>query len=272
MSRRTETEASTPGDPGGTRVIKRAAGLMRLLADKNRHGMRLMDLVRSSGIERSTAHRLLQGLVEEGLAFQDKASKRYFLGMAVYEMGVAVPAMQLRDLCHPYLRRMARKTGDTNFLSVRSGFDGVCVDRNEGGNPVSYVLEAGRRRPLALGSSNLAILAALPPAEVTRICRENLPRLRARFPGYSDRVLGNRIDEARSKGYVLADVVEKLGVRALARCIRDAEGQPIGAVSISALAPQLEGDRLQMLHQLLTRTIADIEEQLRSTPIATSAF
>lgn len=256
----------------GTRVIKRMAALMRLLAAHNRAGMKLMDLCRGAGIERSTAHRLLQSLVEEGLIVQDRLSKRYFLGMAVYEMGVAVPAMQLRDLCHPHLRQMAVQTGDTNFLTVRSGFDGVCLDRNEGANPISYVLEAGRRRPLGVGSSNLAILSNLDADEVGRICRENLPRLLQKFPRYSEAELLRRLALARRHGYVLADVVEKFGIRALAMCIRDHDGKPIAAVSISALGSELEGERMTRMKLLLRSTIDAIEVQLHAAPIAMSAF
>jgi len=240
-------------------VVVRVAALLRLLAANNRTGLRLVDVVRMSELERSTVHRLLQSLVAEGLVYQDQESKRYFLGMAIYEMGVAVPALHLRDVCQPYVMKIARETGDTVFLTVRSGFNGICVDRKEGGMPVAYVQEAGRSRPLTVGAGGLAILSALDESEMARICAENLPRIRESYPNYSKAEIDSRLTAGRSLGYVLADVLEKPGVKALGMCIRDGKKRPIAAISLSALASKWTGRRVEIVLDLLRESISSLE-------------
>src|SRR5690606_19397387 len=100
-------------DRTGTQAIQRCAALLRLITTYNRKGMRLVDLYRSTGLTRPTAHRLLQALVAEEFVRQDERSKRYFLGALSYEMGVAAAApytYDLRDTCYPHLRDVAENT------------------------------------------------------------------------------------------------------------------------------------------------------------------
>ncbi len=117
--------------------MKLSAALLRSVSARNRLGARLIDLCTEVNIERPTAHRILQGLVSEGLIRQDETTKRYFLGSMIYEMGLAAsPRTNMRDLCHAHLQQIAQATGDTVFLTTRTGFDGVCIDRAEGAFPI----------------------------------------------------------------------------------------------------------------------------------------
>lgn len=252
-------------------VVARVAQLLRLLAANNRTGLRLVDILRLSEIERSTAHRLLQSLVAEGLVFQDHESKRYFLGMAMYEMGVAVPALNLRDVCQPYVMSIARDTGDTVFLTVRSGFNGICVDRKEGGAPVAFVQEAGRSRPLTVGAGGLAILSALHEQEVARIRAENLARVRQSYPDYTEQEIDARLSAARELGYVWADVLERPGIKALGMCVRDRQRRPVAAISLSALAAKWTPGRLTTVLELLRETISSLEASMEFASVTSSA-
>jgi DNA-binding IclR family transcriptional regulator len=249
----------------GTQTIQRAATILRLLTANNRTGLRLVDLYQGAELERSTAHRILQGLSAEQLVMQHPVSKRYFLGNAVYEMGLAAaPRFQLRDVCHSHIQALAEKTGDTVFLVVRSGFDGVCVDRIEGSFPVRvFVVEVGRRRPLNVGASNIAIMSTLPDEEVKRICAANQKRVAKAYPNYSEQVLWKRIADARSKGYLINEVLEVPNVRAVAMPICLADGSAaIAAISVSAVATRMVPARAREISALLSQTIGRIKADI----------
>jgi DNA-binding IclR family transcriptional regulator len=253
---------------GGTQTIQRGAALLRLISTNNRTGMRLVDLYRALALERPTAHRLLQGLAGERLVRQDPQSKRYFLGSMIYEMGLAAaPKMPLRDICHPHLHMIAERTEDTVFLTVRSGFDGLCVDRVEGAFPIKvFVLEVGRRRPLNVGGGSLAIMSAMPDAEIERVCKVNGERLRAKFPRYSDSILKERIGLARLAGFALNEVLEVPGVRSIGVPIRDSHGRSIAGVSVATLKERLEPDRVAWIGALIVDAVQDIEAAIASSP------
>jgi DNA-binding IclR family transcriptional regulator len=255
-------------DRTGTQAIQRCAALLRLITTYNRNGMRLVDLYRSTGLTRPTAHRLLQALVAEGFVRQDERSKRYFLGALTYEMGVAAAApytFDLRDTCHPHLREVADRSGDTVFLTIRSGFDGVCIARNEGAFPIKvFVLDVGRRRPLNVGAGALAILSALPDDEIHRIGLANQDRLARDYPRFDMEQMWQRIRQARRQGYLVNDVLEVGAVRSIAVPILDPHGRPLGAISISALQNRLNGESLVEKAQVLKDAVGAIEEKLRA--------
>ncbi|HEX2548115.1 MAG TPA: IclR family transcriptional regulator [Ramlibacter sp.] len=257
-------EEEAPARASGSQVVQRVALLMRLVAAGQRSGLRLADLHRAADLERPTAHRLLQALVAERLLRQDGESRRYFLGPAMYEMGLAAsPQLALRDICHPHLERIAQMTGDTVFLTERSGLDGVCTDRAEGKAPIkAYVLEVGKRRPLVVGGGATAILSAMDDIELDRVCRANLERTLKRFPRYSEAVLRRSIARARARGYVLSKVLELPDVRTVAVPIREPGGAPVAAISVSSVATRMDDERAAEVAASLRRAIDDIEGAL----------
>lgn len=259
-----QKEDAAPARASGSQVVQRVALLMRLVAAGQRSGLRLADLHRAASLERPTAHRLLQALVGERLLRQDGASRRYFLGPAMYEMGLAAsPQLALRDICHPHLQRIAQHTGDTVFLTERSGLDGVCTDRAEGNAPIkAYVLEIGKRRPLTVGGGATAILSAMDDMEVDRICRANLDRTLKRFPRYSELNLRRALARARARGFVLSRVLEIPDVRTVAVPIRDVGGAPVAAISVSTVASRLDDDRAEEIGALVGGAVEAIEAAL----------
>lgn len=255
---------ATTSQPG-TQVIQRVALLLRLLTANHRKGMRLVDLAAASAIERPTVHRLLQGLIAERLVAQEHGSKLYRLGPAMYEMGLAAaPGTPLRDLCHPHLVAIAEETGDTAFLTVPSGFDGVCVDRTEGAYPIKvFVLDVGRRRPLQVGASGLALLSAMHDDEVARIHEANRARLAEHYPNHSEADFRLRLTQARRNGYAVKDVLEVSGVRSVAVPVRDPHGRPVAAISVATLAQRLKPERAAEVAGTIRRAVAQIELRLR---------
>jgi DNA-binding IclR family transcriptional regulator len=239
--------------------------MLRLLAAHNRTGLRLVDLYKGALLERSTAHRILQGLIAEQLVAQHSVSKRYFLGSSVYEMGLAAaPRFQLRDVCHPHIKALAEQTGDTVFLAVRSGFNGVCIDRLEGSFPIRvFVMDVGRPRPLNIGGCNISIMSTLSDEEIERICRVNQERIAEAYPNYSESALWKRIKEVRANGFLVNEIIEAPNARSVAVPIHGPyEGPAIAAISISAVASRMQAPRVSELSVLLREIVKRIETDI----------
>lgn len=249
--------------PSGTQSIQRAALLLREIAARNRQGMRLVDVAQSSGLQRPTVHRMLKCLAAENLVAQDPDTRRYFLGPLVFELGItAGPRFNIQDICRNSLDRIASETGDTVFLTLRSGDDSLCVDRREGAFPIkTFTVDVGSRRPLGVGAGSLAILAALPEEEIEevvgRISRQLQP-----FGKLNANELMSLVKRAHRLGYALNDVRTIAGVTAIGLPIHDASGQPIAAISVSAITARMTSGRQRELVELLKREIRGIERQL----------
>lgn len=262
MNRSTVAEGkSAPG----TQSLQRAIALLRIIAANNRTGSRLVELYRRTGLERPTVHRLLQGMVTEKLVRQDPENKRYHLGVLAYELGLAAaPKVAIRDICLPYLDAVAEFTGDTVFLTVRSGFDGICVARADGSFPIKmFVHDVGRHRPLNVGASGLAIMSALPDDEIDRLCRLNVERTRRKNPRFTEAALRASIDSTRRRGFATNKVMDEPPVHSVGMVIRSPDGTPAAGVSVSTLASRLGHDRLEVVVHCLHDAVTSIEAELR---------
>lgn len=237
MDRRTDP-------PAGAQSIHRTAAVLRALAAHAGPGMRLSDVMKMTGLQRPTAHRMLQALIHEGLARQDEQTRHYRLGPAVFELGLAAaPRFDIRGICGPSLDRLAAATDDTAFLTVRSGYDSVCLDRREGSYPIRVLtVEIGGRRPLGTTAGSLALLCDLDADQCEEVISFNEPRLReyTRLTAEGLRKLARR---GRDLGYALNDNDFTPGITGLGVSLPPAAGRQAIALSVVALSGRLAEPR-----------------------------
>lgn len=260
------TKNSEPAARSGTQSIQRAAALLRELMVSNREGASTSELATRAAIERTTAHRMLRCLVDEGLVSHDPATRRFYLGPLAYEMGLAAAERtDLRAICKPALTRIADETQDTVFLMIRSGDDSVCVERAEGSYPVkTFVVDVGTRRPLGVGAGSLAILSALPTHEAELVLARNAGRVTP----YED-LTASRLEQmmlqARTDGYVAMDVVNLHGVRAVAVPITTPAGRAVAALSVATVQWRMTAPRERVLIDRLHQEAAQLGRLLSRT-------
>jgi DNA-binding IclR family transcriptional regulator len=258
---------STRDDAGrltGTQSIERALTLVREIAAHNRTGSRLLDLASRSGLQRPTVHRMLKCLTQENMVQQDPDSHRYYLGPMVFELGLtAAPRFNLREICHPSMMRIAEATGDTVFLTQRSGLDSVCLERQEGAYPIkTFTLEIGMRRPLGVGTGSLAILSALSEEEVKHVIAANTPRL-AEY-GMTAASLLAQVKRAQKIGFAVREMPSLAGVRSVGQAVHNPSAVPFAALSVSAIASRMNEKRVGELATLLRNETRVVEKQLAS--------
>ncbi len=253
-----------PGKPSGTQTLQRAAAIVRLVASRNRSGIRLTDVVRYSELERPTAHRILQGLIAEGLLLQNAETRHYFLGPLVFELGLAAaPQFNAGDLCRPLLRSIADQCGDTVFLSVRSGHDSVCIDRQEGSFPIkTFTMDIGARRPLGAGASGLALLMPLAEDAVSEIVRANAVRYVPYFKLTVPSLL-RALARSRELGYAWNDTHIVTGAATIGLPIVNRYGHPFAAITIGAIVSRMTESRRRQLAAMLREAVAAAEKTMR---------
>ena len=247
-----------PSAARGTQLIARSTVLLRLIANSNHQGARLVDLTHHSGLERPTVRRILQGLIEQGLVRQHDGDRRYYLGMLMYELGLAAArGIDLPTIAAPSLDRIARETEDTVYLVQRSGPDAVCVDRREGSFPVKVLtIDIGARRPLGAAAGGLAILAGMHPEEREMTVATNRTQMESyeKLYGMS---LEAAVDDAVRRGFALMPINVVPYVSAVGVNIPSRTGTPHAALSVSALSNRImDGERFEAIIRLL-RTEAD---------------
>lgn len=235
----------------GAQTLRRAVAVLRVLAGAQERGARLNEVADQCGLTRPTTHRLLQVLVEEGLAARKNGSTRYVIGADAAALGIARPsALAVRSAADPVLERICKGTGDSVALIVRSGPDSLCVERRAGSYPIQVMtVTVGARLPLGVGVGGLAMLAFLPEHERDEVLKKNA----ARFVRRKLTVAGlrERLCEVRRQGYAFTDSGVVPGTHVVAVPVFTPSGEPVAALSISATARRLPAARARTLLPML---------------------
>jgi DNA-binding IclR family transcriptional regulator len=247
----------------GTQSIHRAIVLLRAIASRGRAGSRLLDLAKHARLAPPTAHRILRCLVEENIVAQDPDTHRYLLGHLVFELGLAAaPQFNLRQIVEPSLRRVAEKTGDTAFLIARSGFDTVCLDRQEGAFPIkALTLDVGTRRPLGVGAGGMALLLSLPDDEIERIVAANGTRLKD-YGRLNVPIVTGMIARGKQLGYALNDRQETPGVISVGLPVSNRYGPPYAAISVGAISSRMSAERQKEIAAIMKGEVRSLEKRL----------
>lgn len=252
--------AAGDGEAGGTQSIRRAASVLRVLAQRSQSGARMVDITRETGLIHATAHRIVQGLIGEGLARQNPTTRRYHLGAWVYELGLlAEPRLALSDMAGEAVERLADKTGDTVFAAVRAGGDALCIKRAAGSFPIkAFTIDVGARIPLGIGCGGLAMLAALPEEEASAIMASNAPRL-PQFGDLGVEAMARLVAEARARGYA-TNLSRAPGVVAVGVAVLTPDGGLAGSLSVAAIESRLTPERVDQIARLLRAEARRIEK------------
>ena len=239
-----------PSPTAGAQSLRRSLQLLRLLAERQEDGAKLSEVMEASGLERSTAHRLLSCLVEERFAERDETTKAYRLGIDAMQLGFAsMRRVPLVDTCRPLMQKLARMSGDTVFLVIRQGDYCLCLHREEGHFPVKvFTTDIGGRRLLGLGAGGLALMASLTDSEVERIFERHVDDYAQ--AGFTRERLRQAVRSTRSAGH--ADIVDTLttGVSGVG-CTFAASPGTLAAISFGAISPRLPPKRKREMAQLL---------------------
>lgn len=248
----TDGAIAMSAEPQGTR---RALALLKLVGVHHAQGLRLTDLIALTGLDKSTIHRHLSALMEEGFVERIPSTKRYRLGVEAIQLGFFAPDMSpLVERFRPVLSKIARLCEDTVFLAVRSGDEVVYVARQEGAYPIkAFIAEPGRRRPLGFSAIGLCLLAQETDAEVAALHgRHATTYLR---DGLTLAVLREHVRFARRHGYAEVRELGPPGTAGVGYAFPMSATASAG-VSIAAIRSRLSVRRMRELGRMLQEELA----------------
>ena len=116
-------------------------------------------IAKATGLTKPTAHRLINALQAHGLLMH-VGGLGYALGPRLLALATtAMRELPLRQLARPSLERLARTTGESAQLYVRTGDRRICVDAVESDNELRTIVRVGASLPLGKGSAGKVFLA-----------------------------------------------------------------------------------------------------------------
>jgi DNA-binding IclR family transcriptional regulator len=143
----------------GVGTLDRAVAILDAVESGAHRFTGIMD---ATGLPRGTTHRLIASLEHHGFLSRYPGFG-YRLGPRLLRLAhEAMRELPLRDVAHPSLERLARVTGESAQLYVRSGDERVCVDAVESRSELRTIVPVGATLPLHAGSAAKIFLAFAP--------------------------------------------------------------------------------------------------------------
>ena len=231
---------SEPESKNSIQVIERMARLLDALSELPTPAG-LKQLAQAAALHSSTAHRILNAMVNERLVERVEPGS-YRLGMRLIELGnLAKSRVSVRELALPYMRELHTATGEAVNLSVRREDEIVYIERTSSGRSMMRVVNViGGRAPLHITAVGKLFLIEDGLAGLREYAR------RTKLPGptrnslTSLAALEKDLDKARRQGYSLDNEEAELGVRCIGAGIRDDDGALVAGLSVSAPAERMK--------------------------------
>jgi DNA-binding IclR family transcriptional regulator len=110
-------------------------------------GVSLADAARLVDLPVTTVARLLRTLEDEG-AIERDAAGRYGPGVRLLALASRVKTVPLIEAAGPELEGLAKETGESAYLAVRSGDQAVYVRHVDSAQPIRHTAWIGRSWPL----------------------------------------------------------------------------------------------------------------------------
>jgi len=231
------------GRDDGIQVLRRAACALDEIATAPGQ-LRLVDLCGRLGLAKSTARRLLVGLVEVGFATVD-GDGRFSLGERLIGLSNA-DAGTITATFAPVLQQVADATGETVDLSVLRGGQMWFIDQIESAHRLRAVSAVGVRFPLSAAANGKAALALLDDAAAAAVL--------AKLDDAQAQRLRSEIAEIRSTGIAFDHDEHTVGISAAGIAKRTAGGN-IVAISVPTPTDRFHVNRERIvvaLRQALT--------------------
>jgi DNA-binding IclR family transcriptional regulator len=220
---------------------------------------RMPDLIRQSGLSKTTTWRLVQALADRRFVAISAAGEVH-AGPKLLQLGARTQEQtDLLLIARRYLDDLAAETGHSAFLGRRDGDFSVHLHRSAGNERVAVTTAPGTRRRLAETSLGKALLLDASMAELETAFRAS--SLDADEPAWIADMQCNA-----AAGRVLNEGPPPDCIHAIAAPIRDASGKIVAAISIASAGTYLRRDRMDELAPIVRDAAAAISRALGWVP------
>lgn len=228
-------------------VLGRAVMMLTAFGPED-HTLRLVELVRRTGLPKTTVHRLLADLVDLRLLERD-AGGAYRLGGRLFELGMrASVERRLLEVAMPFLQDLYERSHETVHLGVREGSELVYVSKIGGHRQARTPSRVGGRMPLHCTAIGKVLLAHADQGLIRTVLGGSLERRTPRTvtaPG----LLKRQLDRALEEGVAFEYEESTIGLVCVAAAVLDQDERPVAAISVAGpvvrFRPELHADAVR---------------------------
>ncbi len=209
---------------------------------------------------RSTVHRLLASLVNEGY-LHNVPYHGYTLGYKLITLGAKAREQRpLTALAQPFLEELAAFTGDTVHLGTREGAEVFYLSKVSGGKGLEMRSRIGQHMPIASTGVGKALMLGSPQAQWRSLYDEAAAMKKADrerpkmlpWPAYLE-----RMQAYAARDWVMDLEENEIGIRCVGAPVRDVSGEVVAAISVASVIFHMSEERMLELgprvHEMASR-------------------
>lgn len=213
---------------------------------------------------RTAGFRLLRTLEARGFAIQDEARGMWRLGARWGVLGrAAIEQGALEATAMPFLAALGKTSGENVYVRVRDGLESETIAIYQADPTLRIYSEVGKRQPLHAGSSRL-LLAHAPEAVQTQVLAQRLPRFTPATRTDAAWIAAD-LQRIRTRGYLMTTDEVIAGAATVAAPVRDASGQVVAVLSVSAPTMRMRPPRPRALLPMVLDAAAKLSQALGAT-------
>jgi DNA-binding IclR family transcriptional regulator len=248
-----EDTAGDSGETQGVRSVQRAFDILGLLTE-SQPAISIAEIVRATGLAKTTVIRLVQTLEQNGLLWA--TAKGYMAGPSLWRWAhLARATWELPPETTELMRGLAARQRETVNLYIARDIWRVCVAQQESPQPLRHVVQVGDELPLWAGASSKILLREADRALLVRIARgsphgpEHVTALKA------------QIDEAAVRGFAVSHGEREKGLSAVAVPVIGRTGSVVAALSLSGPTVRFPDERVQEFVAALIEVAGQMTER-----------
>lgn len=241
-------------------AVSKAIELLFLVAQ---HGdLGVTELAKRSGNTKARAFRLLATLEESGLVQRKMPLATYSLGYGALILGSAAQGqLSLVNVAAQLLEEVGTACNESVLVRVRDGFETVCVAWWDAPHAIRIHSQLGDRRSLGVGASGKLLLAHAPAQVREQVLIDKRPRYTANtITGRAE--LEAELERIIEEGISVSIAERSSETLAIAAPIRDASGEVIASLSMTAPTTRVTPDKLARYRTIVAEGAARFSHAL----------
>lgn len=246
----------------GIQSVHRALHILSLFSHR-RPALGVSEISRSLSLPKGTIHGLIRTLVNQGFLSQDPETRKYRLGLKIYELGIILSGtLDINQKAAQPAHQLAKRTRLMSRIAIWDG-DSVMITLNAYPPPYAVLPhQIGPRVHAYCSAIGKACLAFLGDEEINAYL--DRIKLVSFTPStiISKKQLQAELMETRERGYSVDQEEAVQGLGCLGAPIFDREGTVAGSISLSGNPKRVTGDQIKNLAEELLKTAAEISQYM----------
>jgi IclR family KDG regulon transcriptional repressor len=249
----------------GIQSVNRALSLVGLFT----HGsprLGITEISNALGLPKPTVHGLVRTLVKQGFLQQDPQTRKYGLGLKIYELGIVLAgSLEINQKGAGPAYQLSKQTGLVSRIAIWDLDSALLTVNIDPRSHLFFVHQIGPRIPAYCSGIGKALLAFLDPRELhAYLDRIKLDPLTANTITQKKQLL-KEIEETRRRGYSMDREENVLGLACIGTPIFGQGGRLEGSISLSGDAKDICKGMETLVPELL-KTSREISRSLGYFP------